>query len=90
VKLIIHLNLVPSLHTVVLNELSAGTTSPFLAYSLYFEKNKSRLMRSRCCLCVSVYVCLCIPVIVARQQVGKSPLVVARQRPGKNPLIVDR
>jgi hypothetical protein len=34
----------------------------FLAYFPYFETNKSRLMRSRCCLCV----CLCIPLIVAR------------------------
>jgi hypothetical protein len=37
-------------------------------------------MRSRCCLCV----CLCIPPIVARQQLGKNPPIVARQRLGKN------
>jgi hypothetical protein len=39
-------------------------------------------MRSRCCLC--------IPLIVARQRLGKNPLKVARQRLGKNPLIVAR
>jgi hypothetical protein len=33
-------------------------------------------MRSRCCLCV----CLYIPLIIARQRLGKSPLIVARQR----------
>jgi hypothetical protein len=33
-------------------------------------------MRSRCCPCV----CLCIPLIVAKQRLGKSPLIVARQR----------
>jgi hypothetical protein len=36
-------------------------------------------MRSRCCLCV----CLCIPLIVARQRLGKNPTIVARQRLGK-------
>jgi hypothetical protein len=51
-------------------------------------------MRSRCCLCVSVY-----PPIVARQRLGKNPniarkrlgkdtLIVPRQRLGKNPPIV--
>jgi hypothetical protein len=40
-------------------------------------------MRSRC----SLFVCLCIPSIVARQRLGKSPFIVARQRLGKNPLI---
>jgi hypothetical protein len=35
-------------------------------------------------------VCLCIPLIVATQQRGKSPLIVSRQRLGKNPLIVAR
>jgi hypothetical protein len=39
-------------------------------------------MRSRCCLCVSL--CLCIPPIVARQPLGKNPLIVARQRLGRN------
>jgi hypothetical protein len=39
-------------------------------------------MRSRCSLC--------IPLIVARQQLGKNPLIVARQQLGKNPLIVAR
>jgi hypothetical protein len=42
-------------------------------------------MRSRCCLCVSVY-----PLIVARQRVGNNPLIVARQRLGKSPPIVAR
>jgi hypothetical protein len=37
-------------------------------------------MISRCCLC--------IPPIVARQRLGKSPLIVARQRFGKkNPIV---
>jgi hypothetical protein len=43
-------------------------------------------MRSRCCLCVY----LCIPLIVARQRLGKNPLIVARQRLGKNPSIFVR
>jgi hypothetical protein len=42
-------------------------------------------MRSRCCLCVSVY-----PPIFARQRLGKSSLIVARQRLGNNPPIVAR
>jgi hypothetical protein len=52
----------------------------------YFEKKQSRLIRSRCCPCV----CVCIPTIVARERVGKSPLIVARQRLCKNPPIVAR
>jgi hypothetical protein len=36
-------------------------------------------MRSRFCLCVSVY-----PPIVDRQRQGKFPLIVARQRLGRN------
>jgi hypothetical protein len=36
-------------------------------------------MKSRCCLCVSVY-----PLIVARQRLGKNPLIVARQQLGRN------
>jgi hypothetical protein len=48
-----------------------------------FWKNKSRLKRSRCCVCVSVY-----PPIVARQRIGKNPLIVPRQRLRKNPPIV--
>jgi hypothetical protein len=36
-------------------------------------------MRSRCCLCVSVY-----PPIVARERLSKDPPVVARQRLGSN------
>jgi hypothetical protein len=40
-------------------------------------------MRSRCCLCVSVY-----PPIVARQRLGKNLLTVARQRFVKISLIV--
>jgi hypothetical protein len=43
-------------------------------------------MRSRCCLCVRacVCVCLCIPLIVARQRLGKNPPIVPRHRPGRN------
>jgi hypothetical protein len=37
-----------------------------------------------------VYVCLCIPLTVATQRLGKNSLIVARQRLGKNPPIVDR
>jgi hypothetical protein len=66
----------------ILNE-----TNTFLAYLPYFEKNKSRLMRSRCCLCVCVSV---YPLIVARQRLGKNSLILARQWLGKNPLIVAR
>jgi hypothetical protein len=40
-------------------------------------------MRSRCCLCV----CLYIPLIVSSQRLGKNSLIVARQRLGKNPPI---
>jgi hypothetical protein len=48
-------------------------------------------MRSRCCLCVvRVYVCLSIPLIIARQWLGKNPPIVARQRLGKNPPTVVR
>jgi hypothetical protein len=36
----------------------------------YFEKI-SRLMRSRCCVCVSVY-----PIIVARQRLGRNVTAV--------------
>jgi hypothetical protein len=43
-------------------------------------------MRSRWCLCVCV--CLCIPLIVARQRIGKHPRIVARQRLDKSPPIV--
>jgi hypothetical protein len=39
---------------------------------------------------LSACVCLCIPPIVARQRLGKSPLTDARQRLDKNPLIVAR
>jgi hypothetical protein len=42
-------------------------------------------MRSRCCLCVSVY-----PPIVVRERLGENPLIVARQRRGKNPPIIAR
>jgi hypothetical protein len=35
-------------------------------------------MRPRCCL--RVCVCLCIPLIVARQRLVKSPLILASQR----------
>jgi hypothetical protein len=38
-----------------------------LANFPHFEKNKSRLMRSPCCLCV----CMCMPPIVAGQRLGK-------------------
>jgi hypothetical protein len=43
-------------------------------------------MRSRCCPCECVY--LCIPPIVTGQRLGKTPLIVARQRLGKNSIIV--
>jgi hypothetical protein len=42
-------------------------------------------MRSRCCLCVSMY-----PPIVVRQRLGKNPLIVTRQPIGKNTPIVAR
>jgi hypothetical protein len=35
-------------------------------------------------------VCPCIPLIVARQRLGRSSIIVARQRFGKSPLIVAR
>jgi hypothetical protein len=45
---------------------------PFLAYFPYFQK-KSRLMRSRCCVCV----CLRIyPLIVGRQRLGRNDTAV--------------
>jgi hypothetical protein len=37
-----------------------------------------------------VRVCLCIPLIIARQRLGESLLIVDRQRLGKNLLIVAR
>jgi hypothetical protein len=40
-------------------------------------------MRSRCCLCVFVSVCLS-SYFVARQRLDKNPLIVARQRFGIN------
>jgi hypothetical protein len=43
-------------------------------------------MRSRCFLCV----CVCIPLIITRQRLGKNPLTVAKQRLGKKPPIVAR
>jgi hypothetical protein len=57
------------------------TDQAFLAYIPYFEKY-SRLMISRCCLC--------IPLIDDRQRLGKNPLIIARQRLGKNSTIVAR
>jgi hypothetical protein len=42
-------------------------------------------MRSRCCLCVSVY-----PPFVAGQRLGKNPSILAKQRFGENPLIAAR
>jgi hypothetical protein len=48
-------------------------------------------MRSRCCLCACVFVCVSLyPHIVAKQRLGKSTRIVARQRLGKNPPIVAR
>jgi hypothetical protein len=42
-------------------------------------------MRSRCCLGVCAWVCVCVSSpITARQQLDKSPLIVARQRLGRN------
>jgi hypothetical protein len=43
-------------------------------------------MRSRCCVCVCVY--LCIPIIYANQRLGKNLLIVARQRLGRNVAVV--
>jgi hypothetical protein len=59
---------------------------PIFSRLSLFWKNKIRLMRSHCCLCV----CQCIPPIVARKRLGRSPLIVARQQLGKNPPIVAR
>jgi hypothetical protein len=49
-------------------------------------------MRSRCCVCarLCVCVCRCIPLIVARQRIGKNSLIVARQRLSNNPPTVPR
>jgi hypothetical protein len=77
----------------------------FISLLSLFWKNKSKLMRSRCCVCECVCVCArpCIPpsvvarqrlgkrlLMVARQHLGKKTSIVARQRFGKNPLIVAR
>jgi hypothetical protein len=35
-------------------------------------------------------VCVYLPLIIAKQRLGKSPLIVGRQRLGKIPLIVAR
>jgi hypothetical protein len=35
---------------------------PILGYFPYFEKNRSRLMRSRCCPCVCMFVCVYVSV----------------------------
>jgi hypothetical protein len=48
-------------------------------------KKQSRLMRSRCCLCVCVSV---YPLIVAREQLGKNPHIVARQKLSTNVTMV--
>jgi hypothetical protein len=48
----------------------------FLAYFPYFVKIEQAY---------EISCCLCIPPIVARQRLGKSPLIVARQQLGKNP-----
>jgi hypothetical protein len=40
---------------------------------------RMKIMRSRCCLCVSLY-----RPIVARQRLCKNPPIVARQRLGRN------
>jgi hypothetical protein len=58
-----------------------------LAYFSNFEKMKVGLWdHIAVCVCARACVFLCIPPIVARQRLGKSPLIVARQRLGKNPL----
>jgi hypothetical protein len=41
------------------------------------------LIRSRCCPCVCLCVRMCIPLMDARQRLGKNPLIVARQRLGR-------
>jgi hypothetical protein len=47
-------------------------------------------MRSRCCVCVRVSMCVCVsvclstPLIVARQRLCNNPPIVARQRLGRN------
>jgi hypothetical protein len=56
----------------------------FKQATLLILRKKSRLMRSRCCLCV----CLCIPPIVPR--LGKNSFIVIRQRLDKNHPIVAR
>jgi hypothetical protein len=58
----------------------SSTTQSHFSLISYFEKNKSRLMRSRSCPCV----CVCVSSVVARQRLGKNPPVVARQRLGRN------
>jgi hypothetical protein len=39
-------------------------TELLLAYFSYFEKNKSRLMRSSCFVCVCVCVCLSVCLFI--------------------------
>jgi hypothetical protein len=46
-------------------------------------------MRSRCCLCVCVFVPV-FPSMVARQQLGRNRLTVAKQRHGTSLLMVAR
>jgi hypothetical protein len=45
-------------------------------------------MRSRCCLCVCAYVCLCIPLLLLGNGSVKFTLIVARQRLGRNVIAV--
>jgi hypothetical protein len=59
-----------------------SSESYVLSLLTYFENKWRRLMRSRCCLCV--YICVCVSPIVSRQQLGKNTPVVARQRLSKN------
>jgi hypothetical protein len=52
------------------------------AYFSYFEKIKYPYELTL------LSVCLCIPIIVARQRLGKNPLIVARQLIGNTPLLL--
>jgi hypothetical protein len=50
----------------------------------YFEKNESRLLRSRC-LCECACVCVCVsPLSFLGESSVKIPPIVARQRLGRN------
>jgi hypothetical protein len=52
----------------------------FLAYFPYFEKIEQAYEITLMYVCV----CLCIPLIVGRQRIGKNRPIVSRQRLGRN------